>query len=74
MPVDNQPWVYQLCMFHKRLLSMDSHHEMLLALWQKPDVEDVSEMRVLPLKTTKESHRVAMLHNCDKIRLFAVEI
>ena len=31
-------------------------------------------MRTLPLKTTKESHGVAVLHNCDKIRLFAVEI
>ena len=31
-------------------------------------------MKVLPLKTTKESHGVAVLHNRDKIRLFAVEI
>ena len=53
---------------------MDCHHEMLLALQQKPDVEYVSEMRVLPLKTTKESHGVAVLHNRDKMRLFAVEI
>ena len=53
---------------------MDRHHKMFLALRQKPDVEDVSKMRVLPLKTTKESHGVAVLHNRDKIRLFAVEI
>ena len=74
MPAHNQPWVYQLCTVRRHLLSMDCHHEMLLALRQKPDVEDVSEMRVLPLKTTKESHGVAMLHNHDKIRLFAVKI
>ena len=47
---------------------------MFLALRQKPDVEDVSEMRVLPLKTTKESHGVAVLHNHDKVHLFSVEI
>ena len=72
--MDNQPRVYRLCTSHKRLLSVDRHHKMFLALRQKPDVEDVSEMRVLPLKTTKESHGVAMLHNRDKVRLFAVEI
>ena len=27
MPADNQPWVYKLCTFRKRLLSVDLHHE-----------------------------------------------
>ena len=49
MPADNQPQVYRLCTVHKHLLSMELHHKMLLALWQRPDVGDVSKMRVLSL-------------------------
>ena len=39
-PVDNQPRVYRLCTFRKRLLSMDRHHEMLLGLRQKSEDEN----------------------------------